>query len=165
MQIHFFLCGFMASGKSTLLDKLRKDDLTGRKFYDLDDEIFALYGRDYSDLGSLIIQIGFKKFRELEYRVLRSFTERKEPFLMALGGGTLEHVHALKIIESRGFLIFLNTPLQVCLLRLQRTLSQRPLASRGKITLKAIYQKRVISYNKSKIRGDFQTLSTLWPYH
>ena len=84
----YFICGFMGSGKSTVLKKLRANS-DAYKYFDLDYEIHSNYG-DSFDSREFIEAKGWDHFRRVETEMIESFLSCDEPLVIALGGGALE---------------------------------------------------------------------------
>ncbi|MBB4119781.1 shikimate kinase [Mesonia hippocampi] len=89
------LCGYMGAGKSTLGEQLAK--FSGVKFYDLDHEIEKQEGKKISEIFS---KKGEIYFRKVENEVLKVFLNRKENYVLALGGGTPCYANNLSLIKE-----------------------------------------------------------------
>ena len=118
---NIFLCGMPASGKSTF----------GR--------IYARHSyRVLMDLDRLIVQKTKKKipdifresgeegFRSVEHDVLMSLKERYAT-VIALGGGALLDPRHIEFVKSMGYLVYLKTPLETLMKRIQEAKETRPL--------------------------------------
>lgn len=77
------LCGYMASGKTTIAQLLAK--ASGIPYKDLDEIIEKKAGKSIPDIFK---EDGEIKFRKIEHEVLKETLEHEEPFILALGGGT-----------------------------------------------------------------------------
>lgn len=77
------LCGYMASGKTTIAKLLAK--ASGIPYKDLDEIIEQKAQKSISDIFS---QDGEIKFRKMEHEALKEVLSCEEPFILALGGGT-----------------------------------------------------------------------------
>ncbi|MDD0853954.1 shikimate kinase [Halobacteriovorax sp. GB3] len=147
----FIICGFMGSGKTTLIEELKRDEKTGTCF-DLDSLILDQLAPEFKGLGEYIRQAGWDSFRERESKalcdVLSSLGHRD---IVALGGGTLEREeNILKIQKSEHILVGLDTPFELCLRRIKGD-RNRPMLDKRDEELREIYLKRCDQYKKSKI--------------
>jgi shikimate kinase len=119
--MRIFLIGFMGSGKSTwgkwIAEKM------GYGFFDLDtlienranlkiNDIFDLRGEDF--------------FREMEAGCLRELMD-EDDFVLACGGGTPCFHDNMRVMNSLGTTVWLNTPKQVLASRLLGESDNRPL--------------------------------------
>ena len=130
----------MGSGKSTHGRKLAK--ALGVEFIDLDayikkklnktiPEIFETHGESF--------------FREQETTCLKEIVElKKEPCVIALGGGAICFNDNLKLVKNNGLVIYLETHESVLRQRLLRSTNQRPL-------LKGKSDDEVLQFIKDKI--------------
>lgn len=118
------LTGYMGSGKSVVGKALAKE--FGLNFMDLDAEISKIENKTilqiFKDSGEIY-------FRRKEAEVLDTLLERKEDFILALGGGTPCYGKNLQLIkDSPGTkLIYLKTGLNELHRRLLKEQEQRPL--------------------------------------
>jgi len=98
-----YLTGFMGSGKSTVGPILA--NVLGWNFFDLDKLIETAVGKSVTDIFSLK---GESFFRCKESEILKqSFAE--EPFVLALGGGTLTDNGNIEFIKQTGISIYLKS--------------------------------------------------------
>lgn len=82
------ICGFMGSGKTSLLEKLKKNSGSYAAFHDLDDVLLGRFGESFKSLGDLIEYRGWDYFRRVESEVLGEFLSASdENLVLALGGG------------------------------------------------------------------------------
>ena len=77
------LCGYMASGKTTIARLL--SGALGFTYIDLDEEIEHRTGKSIPEIFS---GEGELKFRRLEHDALKSIVESDGPFVLSVGGGT-----------------------------------------------------------------------------
>src|ERR1044072_5325484 len=77
------LCGYMASGKSTIAQLLAK--ASGIPYKDLDEIIEKKAGKSIPDIFK---EDGEIKFRKMEHEAFKDVLSHEEPFILALGGGT-----------------------------------------------------------------------------
>jgi shikimate kinase/3-dehydroquinate synthase len=81
---HVVLLGFMGAGKTTVGKDVAA--ALGRPFVDVDHEIERAHG----PIRDLFAEQGEAAFRELEARVLREACDRRQPCVIAVGGGAVE---------------------------------------------------------------------------
>ena len=98
---------------------------------------------------------GEPAFRQLEAEQLRSAlgraTERMEPTIVALGGGTYAQAGAPEFLRNSGIpVIWLDTPIEVLLSRCM-TMTGRPLF-RDEASFRALYAQRLPSYQLADYR-------------
>ena len=100
-----FICGMPAAGKSRSAKAIA--DHLGCHFLDLDAEIEYTHGPIPG-----LFEKGEAHFRQIEADTLQKICAgRKEPFVLALGGGTLERSENLNLILQSGILIYLDLEL------------------------------------------------------
>jgi shikimate kinase len=134
----YYLCGFMGSGKSTILKTLMlKHNILG---YDLDSIIENRYG----DIAEIFTNKGEKYFREVEEEVFFEFF--KKPQLFSLGGGSIENVKILKALVDSGTSIYLKNDFETLWNFIEK--SDRPLVKLGKVELQSLFLKREENYKK-----------------
>ncbi|MEB3298393.1 MAG: bifunctional shikimate kinase/3-dehydroquinate synthase [Candidatus Sericytochromatia bacterium] len=104
---HLFLAGHPGAGKSTLGPLLAEG--LARPFVDLDGLVAQREGLPAS---ALIRRDGERGFRVAEARALEGLSTR-EPLLVALGGGTLEHVPSRAWVARSGALLWLDVPTRI----------------------------------------------------
>ncbi len=115
---HVALTGFMGAGKSTIGPEVAHR--LGRPFVDVDDEIERAHG----PITELFAAQGEAAFRELEASVARDICARREPVVVALGGGAVETPGLLE--ELGAFVVLLDVELETAWMRTRG--SDRPLA-------------------------------------
>jgi 3-dehydroquinate synthetase len=76
--------GFMGAGKTTLGEEVAQR--LGRPFHDVDREVEATHG----PIWELFAERGEAAFRELEAQFVRDACARREPAVVAVGGGAVE---------------------------------------------------------------------------
>ena len=134
----YYLCGFMGSGKSTILKTLMlKHNILG---YDLDSIIENRYG----DIAEIFTNKGEKYFREMEEEVFFEFF--KKPQLFSLGGGSIENKNILKALVDSGTSIYLKNDFETLWNFIEK--SDRPLVKLGKVELQSLFVKREENYKK-----------------
>lgn len=102
MNERIALIGFMASGKSTVGQRLAS--LTGRPFVDLDQRIEAAAGRSIPEIFE---QQGEAGFRELEARTLREVLD-EAPCVLATGGGSVHDPVSRERLRRRARVVWLD---------------------------------------------------------
>jgi shikimate kinase len=154
MEESVFICGFMASGKSTLGRALAKE--LDREFIDLDEVIEDREGRS---IRQIFQKNGEEYFREKEWEYLLDLT-RNFKGVVALGGGALQNQRVIDHLKIHGLLLFLETPVEVVVARVYNS-EERPILfdDAGKIKsketlfkeLKALYSEREEFYKQAQI--------------
>jgi shikimate kinase/3-dehydroquinate synthase len=115
---HLALVGFMGAGKTTL--GLQVAERLGRELHDVDREIEQAHG----PIWELFEQQGEAAFRDLEADFARRICTRREPAVVALGGGAVE---TRRLLDDLGvFVVFLDVDVDTAWARVQG--SRRPLA-------------------------------------
>jgi shikimate kinase len=111
--VRIVLTGFMGAGKSTV-GKLVAERL-GWPFADSDHFIEA---RARLTIAEIFHRDGEAAFRALETEIIRELT-RREPLVMALGGGALESLSTRQMLVSlpHTCIVFLDAPLEVLVAR------------------------------------------------
>ena len=156
----YFICGFMGSGKSTVLKKLRANS-DAYKYFDLDYEIHSNYGDSFDSLGEFIEAKGWDHFRRVETEMIESFLSCDEPLVIALGGGALSGLNLSKIKGKRDcLLVFLDIPFEVCLERILGD-SNRPLLKLGREKLEQLYFDRLPHYKCADIQLDLDKINQI----
>ncbi|MEX0843761.1 MAG: shikimate kinase [Balneolaceae bacterium] len=149
-----FVCGFMASGKSTvgkeIAKKLKWD------FRDLDTEIEQREGKKIRDIFN---EEGEKYFREKEREYLMELSKEFRGIL-SLGGGALQDQYVVDQLKMNGLLLFIDAPLDEIVERVYRS-NNRPILfdKAGKIKsketlfkeLKALYSARIKFYKQAQV--------------
>jgi shikimate kinase/3-dehydroquinate synthase len=108
----------MGAGKSTLGPEVARR--LGRPFVDVDDEVEAAHG----PIWELFERQGEAAFRELEATFVEDVFARREPSVVAVGGGAVETRRLLE--EQDAFVVHLDVDLETALERVRG--SRRPLA-------------------------------------
>ena len=109
MKVYF--CGMIGSGKTTIGKPLAA--AMALPFYDLDDEMDKILGFSFHHL---VREQGWLAFRELEYRICKSFA-RKKRGVFCLGGGTVRYQWNMDVLKGTGMIILLTAPLDVLIER------------------------------------------------
>lgn len=149
-----YLCGFMASGKSTLGQALAEK--LGWEFRDLDAVIQEGEGKS---IKAIFAEDGETYFRQKEWEYLLDLT-RNFNGVVSLGGGALQSQMVVDHLKLNGLLVFVDTPFDEILERVHSS-SERPILfdERGEIKsketlkeeLKALYSSRERFYKQAQI--------------
>lgn len=117
---NIFLCGFMASGKSTIGPILA--NVLGYGFIDLDKYILKIKGKT---VRQIFEDEGESQFRIYEEEIISEISKLKN-IVVALGGGSIRSKNILSLIKQNGILIYLKTNPESLSKRL-RNKTDRPL--------------------------------------
>ncbi|WP_428740375.1 shikimate kinase [Tenacibaculum sp.] len=118
------LLGYMASGKSTIGKILAEKRQI--PFIDLDAYIEKKENMSVSEVFSGKGEIYFRK---QEHVYLKELLEKKEDFVLSLGGGTPCYAGNMKVLQSSANVksVYLKTSINTVLERLENEKGQRPL--------------------------------------
>jgi len=105
------LCGFMATGKSSVGKKLA--EILGLEFVDLDDSIEAEEG---ISIPQIFTERGEQAFRELELHMVERLISRAG-LVISTGGGTVVDPRNMANLKNCGFVIALAADIQTILRR------------------------------------------------
>lgn len=119
--MRIFLIGFMGSGKTYTGKRLAA--ALGCDFYDLDALIEEKEG---CKIASIFEEKGETWFRKLEQKTLHE-TAKWERAVISCGGGTPCFFDNMAWMNAQGITIWLDTPVDTILYRLQRKPHKRPL--------------------------------------
>ncbi len=149
-----YLCGFMASGKSTLGKALAKE--LKWDFRDLDSVIEQ---KESMAITEIFREKGEAYFREKEREYLLSLTMEFKG-IVALGGGALQDQRIVDHLKVHGLLVFVDTPMEQIVERVYES-EERPILfdESGKIKsketlfteLKTLYSGRIEFYKQAQI--------------
>ncbi len=146
------LTGYMGAGKTSVGVRLAK--LAGFDFIDLDDFISEATGMTPA---GIIRQYGERALRIAENKALNEILQERDDLVLALGGGTLTEAFNFNMVNNYTFLVFLDTPFEVILKRLQNAGVDRPLLKKHKDgsldeeQIRAHYEKRLPLYRKARL--------------
>ncbi len=133
-----YLTGFMGSGKSALGPGLAAR--LGYDFVDLDRHIEREAG---CAIQTLFADRGEEAFRKLETAALRAASDR-ERLVTALGGGAVAREENVRLVRSRGCLIYLRmTPARLAERLAQGAASRPMLHEQGRPLAGAALRKRI----------------------
>ena len=119
-----FLIGMMGSGKSTTGEQLAK--LLGWPFIDLD---LRIEDQQRCSIAQIFSEKGEKGFRLLEREALQSVLALASPAVIACGGGTPCFFDNMENMKNSGWVVYLQTPVEVLKKRLVSGDPERPLLS------------------------------------
>jgi len=146
-----FLVGFMGAGKSTLGRRLAKRLRV--PFYDMDEEIERTSGKKIHELFEAD---GEDSFRAIETELLRGILKR-EPGVVATGGGTFARSENRELIRSGGLSVWLDAPTDVILERgAQET--HRPLWTSPE-AVKALLDERLPVYRQADVHFRMESVT------
>ncbi len=117
---HIFLNGFMGAGKSRIGPILA--DHFGRIFFDTDHIIEKKTGKKIFQIFEFYSE---EYFRQLESEVIKEII-KKEPAIVALGGGSLVDEENRKSVHNKGVVIYVKSAPEEILKRVRNT-RKRPL--------------------------------------
>lgn len=148
------LCGFMATGKSSVGKRLA--EIVHYDFLDLDMEIEAEVGMSIPEIFS---SRGEPAFRTLESRMVERIAE-KRGYVIAAGGGTIVDPQNLARLRRSGIIITLTADVQTIIQRAGKG-DNRPMLWEGdrEERIRALLQKREHAYSKADIVLDTSSLS------
>ena len=146
-----FVVGFMGVGKSTLGQHLAKRLRV--PFYDMDEEIERTSGKAIHELFEAD---GEDSFRALETELLRSIVKR-EPGVVATGGGTFCRSENRELIRSGGVSVWLDAPTEVILERGVRG-THRPLWTSPE-RVKALLDERLPLYHQANVHFRMESVT------
>ncbi len=133
------LTGYPGSGKTSIAEKLA--GVTGWPWLDTDQMIEEIYSKPPA---RIITEEGEKTFRWLESEVLRNILNefRNKSLILSLGGGMILSPGNLELLRDETLLVFINTPFEKLLKRLEENPEGRPLLPThdGKLDAEAVYK-------------------------
>ena len=146
---NIFLCGFMATGKSSVGRSLAA--LVGYEFVDMDTLIEAETGMSIPEIFS---SRGEAAFRELESRMVDRVTLRTG-CVVATGGGTVANRANLQKLKSAGILVTLTASIETILERVGEA-ADRPMLHRQEKSerIRALLKERAPFYAEADLTVD-----------
>ena len=150
MKNNIILTGMMGAGK-TLIGNSLKDLLKEFEFIDTDEFIEQSQNMKISQIFK---KFGEEYFRELETSAIKKIC-KKNNMIISLGGGSFEKAENRKILNERGYTIYLKTSAKVLFERIKNQ-SNRPLLKKGfsEDSIAKILKKREKNYEKALITVD-----------
>ena len=122
---NFVLMGFMGAGKTTVGKELAK--AMNCEFVDTDEQIEKEQGCKISEIFS---EKGETAFRDLETGLLKRLQERKEMFVLSIGGGMPVREKNRELLRNLGTVVYLKTSKEEIIRRLSGD-TNRPLLQGG----------------------------------
>lgn len=146
---NIYLVGMMGSGKTETAKALA--EILGMKAVDLDDLIVQEERRSVNEIFE---EKGESHFREVEARVLRQVSIKKN-LVIATGGGTVLRENNRKILMQTGKVFYLKASLEMLWDRLQ-SMKDRPLlkVAEPRVVLERIYEERRPCYEVFEYQVD-----------
>lgn len=139
----------MGTGKSTIGRSLAEE--LSLPFYDLDKMIEEKTGKS---IPQIFEDSGEEEFRRIERELLTAFVQTCDGVL-ALGGGSLQNQHLTDHVKLYGWLVFINTPIELIMERVLRKKNrpmiktEDPKKTRKKI--KQLFEARKTLYKQAHI--------------
>lgn len=119
------LCGYMASGKTTIAKLLSQ--ATELPYLDLDEVIEKETGKT---VAQIFEEDGEIKFRKLEHDTLKGLLGVNEDFILGLGGGTPCYANNHEMLQREDVIsIYLKTGIEELIKRINAQGKQRPLVN------------------------------------
>jgi shikimate kinase len=147
------LCGFMATGKSSVGKRLAA--IIGCDFLDMDAEIEAEEGMSIPQIFSAR---GESAFRALESRMVEKITGRSR-CVIATGGGTIVNPQNLEKLRSCGVIINLTADIQTILMRAGSG-DDRPMLQGDRVErIRTLMAQRASAYAQADIAVDTSNLT------
>jgi shikimate kinase len=151
---NIILCGFMATGKTSVGKRLAA--ITHYSFLDLDAVIEEEAG---ASIPQIFSSQGEAAFRKLESLMVERMAEKKE-CVIATGGGTIVDPQNLDKLKRCGVVITLMADIPTILLRAGAG-DDRPMLQGGDRfeRIQSLMEQRASAYDKADIRVDTSALS------
>ncbi|AXG73079.1 shikimate kinase [Flavobacterium arcticum] len=117
------LCGYMASGKTTIARLLAQ--ASGITYLDLDEVIEQQTGKT---IPQLFLEGGEIQFRKKEHIALKEIVNKNESFILSLGGGTPCYANNHEFLQRDDVLsIYLKTSIKEVVSRIETQSNERPM--------------------------------------
>lgn len=120
--MRIFLIGFMGSGKTHWGKQLAQQ--LNMPFYDLDDVIST---KEKKSVSQIFAESGEEAFRIKEREALESLIDENKKMVLSCGGGTPCFFNNIERMKKYGVVVWLNTHVEVLLMRLKNEKASRPL--------------------------------------
>ena len=148
------MCGFMATGKSSVGKRLAA--ILGYDFLDMDAIIEAEEGISIPRIFALL---GEAAFRTLEARTVERLAERSR-CVIATGGGTVVNPKNLETLKSCGILINLTADIETIISR-TGSAEDRPMLQQGdrRERIRSLMEQRTHAYAQADLSVDTSCLS------
>lgn len=150
----YLLCGFMGSGKTTLMERLSDEAVA----VDLDALIVEkLQIKGFDSIADFVEEEDWEEFRYVEADnlsfLLDQYADAESDVLVALGGGAVNDMTLTIIEDSDAKLVWLKVPFETCWERIKNDAS-RPLVLEGEEACHELYNERVRYYKRAEIQVD-----------
>ncbi len=138
------LIGLRGSGKTKLGKMISK--YTNRQFIDTDQEIEKQIGMK---IHEFVEQNGWRKFRDIERKVI-SETTKRDNTVISTGGGAVLCRHNTKNLQKSGFIVYLHRHPKTCAKYIENNKDRPPLTNKVDIEeeMKELYKTRNKTYKK-----------------
>jgi shikimate kinase len=151
---NIFLCGFMATGKSSVGKRLALE--LHREFLDMDALIEAEAGTTISEIFSTQ---GEAAFRVMESRMVERMAERSG-CVVATGGGAIVDPHNLEKMKRSGVVITLTADIPTILRRSEKENTRPLLETANRLErIRALMEQRTPFYAQADIVLDTSSLN------
>ncbi len=152
--MNIILIGFMGSGKSSVGKELAR--LLKLNFIDMDDLVVEESKR--KSIPEIFEKDGETHFRELEIKVAKKLSDKKD-IILATGGGVVLNRIILDYLRKDGVVIFLETSFEQAKKRLQK-FTDRPLFKNLANAKKIFNQRQILykTYADKMIKTDKQSI-------
>jgi len=148
------LCGFMATGKSSVGKQLAA--MVEYNFLDLD---AAIETEEGISIPQIFASLGESAFRELESRMVERMTDRTG-LVIATGGGTIVNPQNLEKLKRCGIVITLTADIQTILQRVGSGEDRPMLQAEDRVErIRALMEQRAQAYAQADIILDTSALS------
>ena len=151
---NIILCGFMATGKSSIGKQLASR--TGYNFLDLD---AAIETEEGISIPQIFAAQGESAFRELESRMVERMTDRTG-LVIATGGGTIVNPQNLEKLKRCGIVVTLTADIQTILQRVGSGEDRPMLQGEDRVArIQALMDQRAHAYAQADIILDTSALN------
>ena len=146
-----FLVGFMAIGKTTIGKRISSK--LNIPFFDSDRELEFFLN---TSINEFFKTHGEDKFRKIEEKVIldKIKSNKKNGFVMSLGGGAYLNKNTRQLINTAGISIWLDGNIDIIYNRIKKSKNVRPLTQKfdTKEKLKNLLNERSFYYQKASIK-------------
>ncbi|WP_332632344.1 shikimate kinase [Halalkalibacter flavus] len=144
MSHHYYITGFMGSGKTTIGQALAEK--IGYRVIDTDQWIES---KEHMSISEIFEKKGEAYFRELETQALKEI--RGERTIITTGGGIVKKDRNREIMSSQGKVIYLQADLDELLRRLEGDETRPLLQQQEKDKVQKLYESRLDLYEQADI--------------
>ena len=154
-----FLCGMMASGKSTVGKELAKQ--LDAPFHDLDHIIEEKTGTTIPEIFEIK---GEEAFRKIERETILEITAGPSG-VIALGGGSLQNQHLTDHIKLSGWLVFLQVPASDLIKRLHHAKGRPMIDEKSAVKsdlsekISSLMEQRIPYYSQAHVTVEVKDLT------